>query len=384
MPSRPSADGDRRGLRADPPAEPAPGGGQSLAKRIRDEIAANGPMSLARFMELALYHPEHGYYTRADRPIGRTGDFYTSVSVGRLFGELLARRFATWLDRLAGPVQIIEAGAHDGRLAADILVALDRIAPALRSRTEYWILEPLARRREGQVQTLATWANRVRWFADWREIAIPVQGVIFGNELLDAMPVHRWSWDAARGGWQAIGVGLDGDHFTWVPLAQPGDGASHPEFPAELADVLPDGYVIETSPAAESWWHAAAEALEHGWLLAIDYGHDTPDRWSPARTGGTFRGYRGHRESPDPLAHPGEQDLTAHVDFGAIRRAGERAGLQTEVFCSQEQFLTTVLSELSRDAAAMAAWSAPERRQLMTLLHPQHFGRAFRVLVQRR
>ncbi len=177
-------------------------------------------------------------------------------------------------------------------------------------------------------------------------------------------------------------MGHEGERFIWVPLTDSSAAPASPVVPAELAAVLPDGYVLETSPAAEAWWRAAAAHLERGWLLAIDYGDAGAERWSPARRHGTFRGYREHQHSPDPLAAPGEQDLTAHVDFEAIRRAGEQAGLRTGEFCSQEQFLGAVLRESGAAAEREAGWSSAERRQLLTLLHPQHSGRSFRVLVQ--
>jgi SAM-dependent MidA family methyltransferase len=147
--------------------------------------------------------------------------------------------------------------------------------------------------------------------------------------------------------------------------------------------VLPDNYVIETSPAAENWWRAAAGILARGKLLAIDYGFTAGEKFSPARTNGTLRGYFRHHVTGDLLAHPGEQDLTAHVDFSAIQNVGEAAGLRTEIFCAQPQFLTRILEKTVR-AKNFGEWDARRARQFQTLTHPEHLGRAFRVLAQTR
>lgn len=356
-----------------------------LADLIREEIAATGPISLARFMALALYHPDHGYYAQPDRPIGRRGDFLTSVSVGPMFGRLLARRFAGWLDGLGpGPLQVLEAGAHSGQLAADVWSAFAESHPTLARRLTYTILEPLPHRRSQQATTLDRWRERVRWSADWTEVPSPVRGVVLGNELLDAMPVHRWLWDAGRRVWRESGVGVCRGDFIWAARDDAATRAAPPTLPDELRAALPDGYVTETSPAAVAWWTAAAQHLERGWLVAIDYGDDDEARWGPGRTNGTFRGYRAHQATPDPLADPGSQDLTAHVDFATLRRAGELAGLRTESLQSQERFLADILKELLPGDDFAATWTSAERRQVTTLLHPQHLGRAFQVLVQSR
>jgi SAM-dependent MidA family methyltransferase len=151
--------------------------------------------------------------------------------------------------------------------------------------------------------------------------------------------------------------------------------------PAELLEVLPDGYIIESSPAAESWWREAAGILQHGKLLAIDYGFTADEMFSPARTHGTLRAYFRHHVTDDLLANPGGQDLTAHVNFTAIQKAGEAAGLKTDSFCTQPQFLTRILQKAVTEKS-FARLDAKQVRQFQTLTHPEHLGRAFRVLVQ--
>jgi len=356
---------------------------------IRREIKNHGAISFARFMELALYCPETGYYETNKDNVGRAGDFITSVSAGELFGELLACQFAAWLEELpvaGGRWPILEAGAHDGKLAADILGWLQIHRPELFSKMEYWILEPSANRRAWQGETLGKFAPQVRWFTNFQSIAAGHQqlnGVFFSNELLDAFPVRRLGWDAVGKKWFEWGVTLEGENFGWTKIFNSELPSSILHLPSSLLDVLPDGYTLETSPAAEDWWRAAAGILAQGKLVAIDYGFTAAEQFSPARTRGTLRAYQRHRVSDDLLAHPGEQDLTAHVNFSAIQNAGEECGLKTESFCTQPQFLTRIL-ESALKQNSFGGWGARQTRQFQTLTHPEHLGRAFRVLVQSR
>ena len=350
---------------------------------IRQEIEVSGVISFARFMELALYAPATGYYERQRENVGRRGDFITSVSTGSLFGELLAFQFAAWLEEL--PVakakrQIVEAGAHDGKLAADILHWLQRHRPELFAEIEYVILEPSPHRQSWQAETLKDFAPRVRWFSGFDAAAVaPFTGVIFSNELLDAFPVHRFGWDAAAKTWFEWGVTLAGEKFVWAKLANSEFGIRN----LELEAVLPDGYIVETSPVAENWWRTAAGFLANGKLLALDYGLAADELFSPARRSGTLRAYHRHRVSDDLLANAGEQDLTAHVNFSAIQKVGEAAGLRTENFLTQPQFLTHILAAAVKDKS-FTGFDTKQVRQFQTLTHPEHLGRAFRVLVQAR
>ena len=366
----------------------------NLSEIIRREAAQRGVLSFARFMELALYCPVHGYYeTKKDNP-GRHGDFYTSVGVGELFGQLLAFQFAEWLETLRIAdcgLRIVEAGAHDGKLAGDILTWLQLNRPEMFDQIEYWIIEPSARRQEWQGETLHEFAQRVRWFDSLPSVSSPnpkseirnpkLSGVIFSNELLDAMPVHRFGWDAAKKTWFEWGVAIAGEKFVWAKIQTPDARPQTPD-PGLLA-VLPDGYTIETCPAAESWWREAAGILEHGKLMTIDYGLTSDELFLPRRPRGTLRAYFRHHAGDDILANVGEQDLTAHVNFSAIQAVGESVGLRTEMFSMQSQFLTRILEKASKDNS-LGEWTPARARQFQTLTHPEHLGRAFRVLVQSR
>ncbi len=362
-----------------------------LARRVRAEIRRDGPLSFARFMERALYDPEHGYYESGPRPVGRSGDFYTSVSVGPLFGRLMAAQLARWLEPCGSSEPLlIEAGAHDGQLARDILEAWPpRAAPP-----RYCILEPSPRRRRRQQELLALCPHPVQWIADWSELpAAGIRGAIFSNELLDAMPVHRFGWDARRHEWFEWGVAIGQDSFVWARLPMPaagiGPAGAHdwtqpavPPLPEELLAVLPDGFTVDLSPAAAAWWRAAASRLAHGWLATLDYGLDWEDMLDPSRAAGTLRAYRQHRASADVFAHLGAQDLTAHVNWTALRETGESAGLRTAVQTTQAAFLTGILAGTD-PAIGEAPLRMGEERQWITLTHPDHLGWSFRILAQR-
>jgi SAM-dependent MidA family methyltransferase len=359
---------------------------KELSEIIRSEIRARGAIPFARFMEHALYCPESGYYDRFENTIGKSGDFYTNVSVGPLFGELLATQFVRWIEEsgIESP-RVLEAGAHDGRLATDVLMSLKLVRPDLFEKLEYWILEPSPQRTELQKRTLSGHSTTVKWFRSWE--ALPqagVRGVIFSNELLDAMPVHRVGWDAKAKMWFEWGVGTEGEEFVWVRMPTelvPELFARHSGSRGEtqLLNLLPDGFTTEVCPTAVEWWRQAALALRRGYLLTFDYGLSASEFFSPERAHGTLRAYCDHRLTDDALARVGEQDLTAHVNFTAVQAAGESAGLKTEGLFSQREFLTRIAQKLPG-----ANWTPRQVREFQTLTHPEHLGERFKVLVQTR
>jgi len=353
---------------------------------IREEIQKYGHITFHRFMEMALYCPDFGYYETNRDIVGRSGDFYTSVSTGSLFGQMLAFQFAAWLSELPHQrnLRIVEAGAHDGRLAKDILQALQTTHPAVFDQISYVILEPSQPRRAWQETTLKTFGSKVCWKGSFSELnagaEIPAQaGIIFSNELLDAFPIHRFIWNAMERRWTELGVAADGEQFKWTKISDSDPGIP----PSPLDSVLPDNYIIETCPAAVAWWREAAGVLQAGKLLTIDYGITDDEVFNPARLKGTLRAYFQHHVTDDVLARPGEQDLTAHINFSSIQKAGEAAGLTTDAYLTQPQFLTRILSAVA-PTPIMRSWGAPQTRQFQTLTHPEHLGRSFKVLIQSR
>jgi SAM-dependent MidA family methyltransferase len=380
----------------------------TVAETIARAIHQQGVLRFDRFMELALYCPLCGYYEQEADKLGRRGDYYTSVSVGRLFGELLAFQFAKWIkemcegNRAQGepPLRIVEAGAHDGTLARDLLTWLREHEPTLFARLEYCLVEPSPRRQAWQRRTLAEFERKVCWFSSFASLRSdatfpPVTrhsslvtpemcGVIFANELLDAMPVRRLGWDANARAWFEWGVALDGERFVWARMAQVPSPSLHPSSAPDLLAVLPDSFTTEVCPAATEWWLEAASVLGRGKLLTLDYGLAAEEFLAPQRRGGTLRAYRQHRVSGDVLGAPGAQDLTAHVNFTAIQAAGEASGLVTDTFSTQAQFLVRIAEQTWRNKEGFGEWNTKRLRQFKTLTHPEHLGRSFRVLVQSR
>jgi len=340
----------------------------SAASILKQEISSRGPISFARFMEVALYHPEHGYYARADRAsrTGKKGDFFTSVSVGSLFGRLLARQFEAWWrsDGTPGTFRIVEAGGMDGALAKDVLQSATTDFPAFRKAMRYTIVEPLPSLKALQQRTLegmegVSWADSIRNLP-------PEAGVVFGNELLDAFPVHLIARDA-KGEWVERSVDVEAEKFVWCESRC--DAALHAGLPANLSGA------VEVSPAGASWMGLAAKILKHGRMLFLDYGFSDEEYFQVERPWGTLRAYRAHQRSEDLLAEPGEQDLTAHVRWTPLLEGAERDGLKREEWIQQGRWLGRIFTERPFEL------SAAEKRQFQTLTHPQMLGHPFRALV---
>jgi SAM-dependent MidA family methyltransferase len=359
---------------------------------LRGELERFRVISFARFMELALYCPEFGFYERDQCRIGRQGDFYTSVSVGRLFGELLAFQFAEWIESSSPQAfRLIEAGAHDGQLASDILTWFRDQRSELFGAMEYTVVEPSPRRQAWQRSRLDKFAGQVRWLKALDDLAAKDgSGVIFSNELLDAFPVHVLRWDALERCWREWGVALRGGQFAWERMAtrvsswKPALKLAGLDISTPLATHLPDGFTVEFSPAAAQWWRKASSLLRQGKLLTIDYGGDIEELLSPARSNGTLRAYARHHPVEDLLANPGSQDLTAHVNFTQLRNTGEDAGLKTEASLSQAEFLGRIMAATLSGTGGFPHWTPARSRQFQTLTHPEHLGRRFRVLIQSR
>jgi SAM-dependent MidA family methyltransferase len=336
---------------------------------LREKIAADGPLGFADFMAAALYHPQLGYYAKQTRQVGRAGDFYTSVSVGPLFGKLLARRFLNWWQSAGTPEnwRVIESGAHDGTLAADVLTELRTLDAAAFSALEYVIPEPLPLLQAAQRTTLAAFPN-VRLFTDPAELARrPLPGIAFGNEVLDALPFHVI--ERQNGEWRDCLVDFQKGEFVWQT------GGIFPHGPA---GDFPDGYRTEIRDNFGKFFQPLLHGLTSGLLIFPDYGYDRPDYYHPDRRTGTLRTFSKHRAAEDPLATPGDIDITAHVDFTAATEAAAALGCQPLALRSQGSWLThlardwLISLEGNPDPAAL--------RQFQALTHPAHLGAKFHVL----
>jgi SAM-dependent MidA family methyltransferase len=206
--------------------------------------------------------------------------------------------------------------------------------------------------------------------------------------LFDAIPVHVFRWDAEKKNWQEWGISNANGTFHWKPLDAAKENLNARKLlarlPQELLNVLPNQFTVEISPEAVSWWLSAAHALVQGWLFTVDYGLLQDDFFQPHRSRGTLRAFSRHRPGTNPLEAVGEQDITAHVNFSLLIAAGESAGLKTDEFIRQDIFMKGVLERIEAAPRSFPLWTAMRYRQLTSLLHPEHLGRAFKVLIQSR
>lgn len=335
------------------------------------------------YLELVLYHPEWGYYgSPGERAVGRSGDFYTSVSVGETYGFLLARRIREEMHRFPigeKPFRIVEQGAHDGRLARDIVKAFSEGEEGVDRPWEYVIVEPRERVAE-MLRNGVGETKPIRVVSSFAEIA-GGSGIFLCNELLDAFPFDRLIRES--GEWKELRVGLEGTGLAWRtgPIRDELAG-----FLEGLPADLPDGYTTEVCPAMVDWIAEASGLFENGLWWIVDYGFEADDYYAPHRSSGTFRCYRDHRASEDPFAFPGETDVTAHVNFSVLREAGEAAGLIWEDYTDQHHFLTEAARSwlLSQEGKVPDAAMAKRLRQFQTLTHPGMMGKQFKVATFRR
>ena len=351
----------------------------TLDSLLRALIASTGPLDFAAFMAKALYHPELGYYAGAPRQVGRHGDFFTSVSVGPLFGQLLARRFHHWWQSAGRPPRwrVIECGAHDGTLAADILTALHALDPTAFYSLEYALPEPLPRLQTAQREKLQSCAGQVRFLTTPAGLAAhPLPGIAFGNELLDALPCHVVEWQAD--GWHLckVGCGTKGG-FCWETSAPLDDPALATAL-APLGTCFPVGYRTELRTGYGAFFAPLLAALSSGMLLWLDYGYARPDYYHPARHQGTLRTFSKHRAAVDPLLDPGAIDITADVDFTAVAEAASVLGCRPLRFRNQGSWLTEVAREWLLGMEGQP--DASLLRQFQTLTHPAQLGGRFHVL----
>lgn len=354
---------------------------QTVAALIREQIqAAGGAIRFVDFMRLALYAPGLGYYSAGARKFGAEGDFVTAPELSPLFSQCLARQCRDVLQLLGGG-EILEFGAGQGTMAADILAELERL-DSLPER--YWILDISAdlraRQRETLQQRVPHLLPRVDWLETWPEQ--PLRGVMLANEVMDAMPVQRFHL-RADGEVEELWVGVAGDHFVWQERAADARlSAAVAQLQSELAEPLPAGYISEYNPALPGWIQGIGQSLQQGLALLIDYGFPRREFYHPQRSQGTLMCHFRQHAHDDPLCYPGIQDITAHVDFTAVAEAALAADLQVAGFTSQGQFLLHAgLQDLMlQQSAANPREQWQFGQQIKKLLLPEEMGELFKVM----
>lgn len=362
---------------------------QELSTRIAAEIARHGGwLSFARYMEMALYEPGLGYYSNPGQVFGAAGDFVTAPELTPLFGATLARQVSPWLKdpALAGSGQVVlEVGGGSGMLAAQLLNALDNVG---NHEVRYLILELSAERREHQRQTLKSLApglmDRVGWLETFPE---SFAGVVVANELLDAMPVQLFEWQAdAEVELQEMGVTWVDGQFAWAP--RPADTVLTETVAALRNRLGPEGaqwhspYRSEICPAQQAWMRTLADCMTAGVVMLLDYGFAAPEYYHPQRDQGTLMCHYRHRSHADPFLWPGLSDITAHVDFTALARAATAEGFSLVGYTSMAAFLLNAglldeLADLPREPESF--WFA-QAQAVQQLISEAEMGELFKVI----
>ena len=358
---------------------------QRLQAHIRAEIAASGgTVAFSRFMELALYAPGLGYYSAGATKFGRAGDFVTAPELGPLFAECVAESVAPGLRQMGQETCFMEIGGGSGAFAEAAighLMALDAM-PA-----RYAILEPSADLRERQRERLqARLAPLVFEHVEWLDgpIDAPWQGVLFANEVLDALPTSRFAVRAGEVYEEHVALNADGG---FVRVDRPADAlltAAVRHVERRIGGALGEGYRSELLPQLPYWLQAVMGRLEAGVLLLVDYGHPRAEYYAPTRRDGTLRAFHRHRMVTDVLANVGLQDITASVDFTALAEAGTGAGFAFAGYCGQGSFL--IGNGLAQRLAAHEARAPDEaarytlRQEAKRLTLPGEMGERFQVM----
>jgi len=346
---------------------------QQLAAQIQNQISQrDGWISFSDFMQMALYEPQLGYYSGGAKKFGHGGDFVTAPEISPLFAQTLANQAEQVLAATHG--SIMELGAGTGRLAADLLLALQNLNQL---PEQYCIMEVSAHLRHVQRETLqavlpAELMQRVVWLDTLPQ---NFSGMIVGNEVLDAIPVHLIHHTAQ--GLHERGVTFNGD-FSWQDRRL----SSGDLFEAADALALPQEYLTELCPAAPGLIASLAHVLERGVIIMLDYGFSAREYYHPQRNLGTLMCHYQHYAHTEPLVYVGLQDITAHVDFTSIAHAGVNNGLALAGFCSQAQFLMNcgILDLMSDVSPHDMANYAPLAAAAQKLLSPAEMGDLFKVI----
>jgi SAM-dependent MidA family methyltransferase len=351
-------------------------------------------MTVAAFMDLALYHPRFGYYARSAQRSGRAGDFFTSVDVGPLFGELLEwqlAEMATLLDAgggTSGAVDIVEAGAGNGRLAADILRAARQRDPAFYRSIRLHLVEASSAARAAQPATLEDMAERLASSA--ATLPDSIEGVLLANELIDALPTHQVVMH--KGGLREVYVQADPARASLVTFEDAPSTPALADYLTRVGAVLEPGWRVEVNLAALEWIRSVAVRMQRGFVVIIDYGHPARELYSMSHASGTLTTFSRHVQDGTPpqpwLQQPGEQDITAHVDFTSLQTAAEQAGLTTIGFLDQTYFLLGIYTGGERTSATAPGALGQDPRSpvaasgaLKTLILPGGLGSTHKVLV---
>lgn len=357
-----------------------------LAEFIADKIRDYGPVTFKWYMEQCLYHPKWGYYTQGGKAIGQKGDFSTNVSVGKLYGYLLARQFTEmWFHMGKPPIfTIMEQGAADGQFADDVLEWIHEQIPEFFNVLTYWIIEPDHETMLKQKQRLRRFPkNKLRWSRDLTDLDdMSLFGIFWSNELVDAFPVHMVTW--REGGWAENYVDYYHGEFR---LSE--EDPSSQQLITFLRDRMPhsmpeEPYRTEVNTAALNWIEEIARVLKRGYVMTCDYGFPRSEYLIPGRFEGTLTCYYQHQRIDDFFSHMGNADMTAHVDFTALAEEGLDYGLDLVGYCDQYRLMVGLgqeeFAELEKVEGELSDHERHELNCFRMLMHPDMMGSRFKFL----
>jgi len=354
----------------------------TLREKIGQEIRQNGPIRFSRFLALCLYDPELGYYSRHEEQFGKAGDFYTSSDVHAVFGRLLARQFEEMWRALGSPEQIelLELGPGRGLFAQDVLDWLEKKFPDFFRAVQYTLVESSPALRQRLQKNLSRYIesgkSRLSAVGPLQRVSAPeMPTIVFANEFFDALPVE------IVGSQGELRIGFESGRFieVWGPAS-----ALELEF-LDRYSVHPEaGERVEVPLVAQQYMAAVAKLVQHGFVILIDYGYSRHEQLA-GRHRGTIMTYRQHSTGTSPYEAPGEQDITAYVNFSALAGAAGERGMVVEKLLTQSQFLMGI-GEFNQFADAFEECELPQERvkvalQLKHLLTPAGMGESFQVLI---
>ncbi|MFM2220315.1 MAG: hypothetical protein RLZZ553_63 [Verrucomicrobiota bacterium] len=329
-------------------------------------------MTFCDYMNLCLYHPEFGYYAQVPDQVGKSGDFFTSVSCGPVFGILLAEKIARWWreTEVTGPWRILEPGANNGALAIDILHHLHQHHAEVYQELQYVTVDPLPVPRSFQQQALSGFVGHIQCL-DHPHSLVPLPTFVIANEVLDAFPCHLIEFH--ENSWQEVWIEVSENDTipkeTLRPVCFP--------LPATLTEnEYPKGYRTEVRPEPTQFLHDMQKTMSCGRMLFLDYGFADTEYYDPQRVRGTLRTYQNHQAAENVLISPGELDITAHVEFTSVAKCAQNLGLMIAGFMPQE----FMLSRLMPDLLVRELWKTSWQQNFQTLVHPAHLGGKFHAL----
>jgi len=347
-----------------------------LKTLVQKTLLEKGPLPFSQFMEMVLYHPELGYYSKS-----RTQeDYYTNADVHPVFAKILAQYFYDeWKKSGEGKFSIVELGSGEGKLAREILSWISREARAFYEQLTYTCIERGTRRVHACQELKKVYPGHVEVSSQFDFAPDSVRGIIFSNEFFDALAFDR----VIKKGGELFEVTVDSDFNERTrPLSRPIG-----EFFDWLGEAPEESCVGEAQLDSRTWMQKISQALRSGLILTIDYGFEAKELYAPWRTEGTALCHLHHQTHKDFYSHLGEQDITAHVNFTVLEKEGGRWGLEPDRLKTQSQFLL----ECGLETLVQTVGNSPDPRSRLqssnavkSLIHPEGMGGTFKVLIQRK